>query len=166
MERLSSWIAANVPASKGARISVVHNDFKYDNLVLDDAMTIVGVLDWELSTIGDPMTDLGTSLAYWIEAGDGDDVRALPLGLTWLAGNLTRTEIVKRYEEKSGRAVDDLLFHVALASFKVSVICQQIYFRFAKGFTQDPRFASLGFAVAVIAAKACRMLDAGSIDAR
>ena len=165
MERLSAWLAQSVPATPG-RVSMVHNDFKYDNLVLDETnlARIVGVLDWELSTVGDPMTDLGTSLAYWIEAGDGDDVKMLPLGLTFLPGNLTRTEIVARYEERTGRAVTDLLFHVALASFKVAVIAQQIYYRYAKGFTTDPRFASLGFAVAVIAAKAARMLDAGRID--
>ncbi|HEY4223453.1 MAG TPA: phosphotransferase family protein [Myxococcota bacterium] len=165
MERLSLWLNDHVPSTVG-RVTMVHNDFKYDNLVVDesDASRIVGVLDWELSTVGDPMTDLGTSLAYWIEGSDGDDVRMLPLGLTYLPGNLTRAELVARYEDKIGRSVDDLLFHVILASFKVAVIAQQIYYRFAKGFTQDPRFATLGFAVAVIAAKATRMLDAGRID--
>ncbi len=165
MERLSSWLGDNVPATKG-RVTVVHNDFKYDNCVFaeDDVTRIVGVLDWELATVGDPMTDLATSLAYWIEEGDDPAVRMLPLGLTYLPGNLTRKEVVARYEEKTGRAAEDLLFHVMLAHFKVAVIAQQIYFRFAKGFTADQRFATLGFAVAVIAAKACRMLDAGRID--
>lgn len=163
MERLAAWLRAHVPTTVG-RVSVVHNDFKYDNVVLDESMGIVGVLDWELSTVGDPMTDLATSLAYWTEPGDDPSFRAMPVGPTWLEGNLTRTQIVARYEEKTGRPVEDLLFHVLLASFKIAVIAQQIYFRYAKGFTQDPRFAALGFAVAVVAAKACRVLDAGRID--
>jgi aminoglycoside phosphotransferase (APT) family kinase protein len=169
MERLAAWLEENVPAEESpAPATMIHNDFKYDNLVLDprDATIITGVLDWELATVGDPMTDLATSLAYWIEAEDDEALRMMPLGPTHLPGNLTRMEIVQRYEEKSGKEVRHLLFHVALASFKIAVIAQQIYFRYAKGFTSDPRFASLGFAVALIGARACRMLDAGTIEAR
>ncbi len=168
--RIVAWLRANVPAHLAGngvgRVAVVHNDFKYDNVVLDaaDLSRVVGVLDWELSTVGEPMTDLGTVLAYWIEATDDEALRALPLCLTYLPGNLSRMEIVKRYEEKTGRAVDDLLFHVVLASFRVAVITQQIYFRFAKGFTQDPRLAMMGLACAVVAARTVRVLDAGRID--
>jgi aminoglycoside phosphotransferase (APT) family kinase protein len=169
--RIVAWLRSNVPAHlRGAtgvgRVAMVHNDFKYDNVVLDaaDLSQIVGVLDWELSTVGDPMTDLGTVLAYWIEATDDEALRALPLCLTYLPGNLTRMEIVRRYEEKTGRPVDDLLFHVVLASFRVAVITQQIYFRFAKGFTQDPRLAMMGLACAVVAARTVRVIDAGRID--
>lgn len=166
LERLVTWIRGNVPQARKLRPAMVHNDFKYDNVVVaaDDPSRIVGVLDWELATVGEPMTDLGTMLSYWVEATDDEAFRQLPLCLTYLPGNLTRLEIVRRYEERAQRDVEDLLFHVVLASFRVAVICQQIYFRYAKGFTQDPRFALMGLAVAVIGAKACRMLDAGRID--
>lgn len=169
--RTAEWLRANLPAHlRGAtgvgRVAMVHNDFKYDNVVLenDDLSRIVAVLDWELATVGEPLTDLGTMLAYWVEATDDEAFQQLPLCLTFLPGNLTRMEIVRRYEERTGRAVDDLVFHVVLASFRIAVIAQQIYFRFAKGFTQDPRLAMMGLASAVIAAKTTRILDAGRID--
>lgn len=168
--RVAAWLKGNIPAhlrgSGVGRVAMVHNDFKYDNVVLDaaDLSKIVGVLDWELSTVGEPMTDLGTVLAYWVEATDDEALRALPLCLTYLPGNLTRLEIVRRYEEKTGRAVEDLVFHVVLASFRVAVITQQIYFRFAKGFTTDPRLGMMGLATAVIGARTARVLDAGRID--
>jgi aminoglycoside phosphotransferase (APT) family kinase protein len=162
MDRLSKWLSEHVPPS--ARVAVTHNDYKYDNVVFDDAGHLCGVLDWELAAIGDPLTDLGTVLAYWIEATDDAALMMLPLGPTTVPGNLTRSQIVARYEEKTGHAVEHLLFHVVLASFRIAVIAQQIYFRYARGFTQDERFASMGFAVALVAARACRFLDAGRID--
>lgn len=165
LERVSSWLASHVP-SRTARPAIVHNDFKYDNLVLDpaDPTRIRAVLDWELCTVGEPRMDLGTSLAYWVQADDGDDVRALSLGLTHLPGNATRLELVRRYEERTGVAVDDLVFHYVFALFKVATIAQQIYFRYAKGFTSDERFALMGLGAAVLGAKAARVLDADRID--
>lgn len=166
LERIALWLKANVPQGRVLRPTLVHNDFKYDNVVLDEAdlTKLVGVLDWELATVGEAMTDLGTVLSYWIEASDDEALRALPLCLTYLPGNLTRTEVVARYQERMQRQVEDLIFHVTLGSFRLAVIAQQIYFRYAKGFTQDAKYAVMGLAVAVVAAKACRVLDAGRID--
>ncbi|MDP2343845.1 MAG: phosphotransferase family protein [Deltaproteobacteria bacterium] len=165
LERTSIWLKDNVPSTSSGPPTLVHNDFKLDNLVLadDDVTRIVAVLDWELCTIGEPLTDLGTSLAYWVEDGDGDDVKALPMGLTWLPGCLTRAQIVSRWEERSGREAEHLLFYYVLATFKVATIAQQIYSRYVKGFTKDERFALLGFATAVIGARAAKALDAGKI---
>ena len=165
LERVSAWLRDNVPSTSSGPPTLVHNDYKLDNLVLanDDVTRIVAVLDWELSTIGEPLTDLGTTLAYWVEAGDGDDVKALPMGLTWLPGCLTRAEIVARWEERSGRQAQHLLFYYVLAMFKVATIAQQIYSRYVKGFTKDERFALLGVATAVIGAKAASALDAGKV---
>ncbi len=166
LDNAAAWLKANTPLTTSGPPSIVHNDFKLDNLVLDahDPTTIVGVLDWELSTLGEPLTDLGTSLAYWVESGDGDDVKALPMGLTWLDGALTRRQIVDRWQHKTGREAQHLLFYYILASFKVATIAQQIYARYVKGFTKDERFALLGFATAVIGGRIARALDAGSID--
>ncbi len=165
LERVSLWLKDNVPATSSGPPTLVHNDFKLDNLMLhnDDLTRIVAVLDWELSTVGEPLTDLGTTLAYWIEEGDGDDIKALPMGLTWLPGCLSRRAIVSRWEEQSGRRAEHLLFYYVLAMFKVATIAQQIYARYVKGFTKDERFALLGFATAVIGAKAVSSLDAGAV---
>ena len=165
LERVSLWLKEHVPSSSSGPPTLVHNDFKLDNLVLDgaDPTRIIAVLDWELATIGEPLTDLGTALAYWIEAADGDDVKALPMGLTWLPGCLTRQQLVARWQERSGREAQDLLFYYVLAMFKVATIAQQIYSRYVKGFTKDERFALLGFATAVIGAKAARSLDDGVV---
>jgi aminoglycoside phosphotransferase (APT) family kinase protein len=166
MDRLAPWLKANVPTTT-RRPAFVHNDYKYDNLVLDpdDAGVVRAVLDWELSTVGDPIMDLGTTLAYWVDATDADEVQQLPFGPTAAPGNLTRAEVVRRYAEKSGRAVDDVLFAYVASTFKVAVIAQQIYFRWAKGFAKDDRFALMIVGVKVLAARAARALDAGRIDA-
>jgi len=159
MERLASWLAANLPPDRPG--AIIHNDFKYDNVVLDpaDLTRVRAVLDWEMSTLGDPVSDLGMTLAYWFEPGEVEMVGPAAFGPTALPGNLTREEIVQRYAARSGRAVDDVVFHYVLGLFKVAVIAQQIYFRYRQGLTQDERFAGLGFAVALLAQVAVRAVD-------
>ena len=146
--------------------TVIHNDYKYDNVVLDpEALTTVrAVLDWEMATIGDPLMDLGMTLAYWFEPGEAEMVGPAAFGPTALPGNLTREEIVQRYADRSGRPVDDVVFHYVLGLFKVAVIAQQIYFRYRQGLTQDERFAGLGFAVALLAQVAVRAVDRNRIS--
>ncbi len=141
MERTALWLAENRPKESGA--ALIHNDFKYDNLVLDpeNLPNILGVLDWEMATLGDPLMDLGTSLAYWSEAEDPEFLRMF--GLTHLPGNLNRDQLIRHYERKSGRRVTDPEFYYAFGLFKLGVIGQQIYARFKKGFTRDPRFGAL-----------------------
>jgi aminoglycoside phosphotransferase (APT) family kinase protein len=166
LEQIAVWLHDNIPGHSSGPPTVVHNDFKLDNVVLDeDEPTVVrGVLDWELCTIGEPLTDLGTTLAYWVHGDDGDDVKALPFGLTHLPGTLRRDEVVARWEAQTGRRADAVLFYFVLASFKVATIAQQLHDRWAQGHTKDPRFATLGFAAAVIGARAMRVLQAGHID--
>lgn len=153
-ERVVAWLRANLPPEQPA--TLIHNDFKYDNLVLDpDNLSVVrAVLDWEMATIGDPLADLGTSLAYWIEADELPELRAIALGVTALPGNLTRAELVERYAAITDRDVSHIRFYRALGLFKVAVIAQQIYFRYRKGFTADPRFAVLGNAVRALLGEA------------
>jgi aminoglycoside phosphotransferase (APT) family kinase protein len=155
VEQLAAWLSANQPSESGA--CLVHNDFKYDNLVLDPAnpSRIVAVLDWEMSTVGDPLLDVGTTLAYWIEAGDHPAFKALGLGVTALPGNLTRAQLWERYLAKSGRAPRPMAWYHAFGLFKVAVIAQQILARYRRGLTTDERFARLGDAVRLIAAKGC-----------
>ena len=158
MDAVARWLAEHVPSAQGA--SLLHNDYKHDNLVLDPARPdrIVAVLDWEMSTLGDPLMDLGTTLAYWVEEGDRDELKAVAFGPTRLPGSYTRRQLVDRYAERSGRAVHDLDFYYCFGLFKIAVVVQQIYYRFRQGLTRDPRFAGLGGAVNVLARQAALYL--------
>ncbi|MFN0098660.1 MAG: phosphotransferase family protein [Gemmatimonadaceae bacterium] len=151
MESLAAWLSGRQPSESGA--CLVHNDYKYDNLVLDPAKPgrIIAVLDWEMATLGDPLLDVGTSLGYWVEAGDHPAFRALGLGMTALPGNFTRSELWARYLEKSGRSMRSVSWYHAFGLFKIAVIAQQIYARYKKGLTTDERFARLGDAVRLLA---------------
>lgn len=166
MDALVAWIAANSPPPAVA--TLVHNDYKYDNLVVDpgDLSHIVGILDWEMAALGDPFFDVGTSLGYWVEAGDHPAFRSLGLGATALPGNFTRREVWERYAEKSGRGDRDPLFYYVFGLFKIAVIAQQIYFRFQKGLTTDARFGRLGDAVKLLALTAGSAIDRQSIAPR
>jgi len=154
MDAVAGWLAAHVPPAQAA--SLLHNDYKHDNLVLDPARPdrIVAVLDWEMSTLGDPLMDFGTTLAYWVEEGDRDELKAVAFGPTRLPGSDTRRRLVERYTESSGRAVHDMDFYYCFGLFKIAVVVQQIYYRFRQGLTRDARFAGLGHAVGVLARQA------------
>jgi aminoglycoside phosphotransferase (APT) family kinase protein len=143
VERIVSWMKEHIPSTSGA--ALVHNDYKYDNLVLDpsDITKIIGVLDWEMCTIGDPLSDLGTALAYWIDAGDREPLQKIRWGPTTHPGSMTRAQLIERYAEKTGRNVSHMDFYVAFARFKVAVIVQQIYYRYHQGLTKDERFAAM-----------------------
>ncbi len=163
LEETSRLLAAAVPADTlGA---LVHNDFKYDNLVLDpqDLTRIVAVLDWEMATVGDPRLDLGTSLAYWVEAGDPPEWRASAFGPTWAPGSPSRREIAGLWSEATGIALPDLAFVVAFGLLKLAVIGQQIFYRYVQGSTHDPRFAELDRLVALCAHRALAALETGEV---
>lgn len=163
VERVAAWLEASRPAESGA--AFLHGDYKYDNLVLDpaDPTQIHGILDWEMSTVGDPLMDLGTTLGYWLDPGDPPEHRQLPFGPTLLEGNLTRAELVERYAARTGRDCSNVVFHYVFGLFKIAVIAQQIYKRFHEGKTGDPRFAAMLQGVRVLAATAERAIDKGRI---
>ncbi|MFQ3582494.1 MAG: phosphotransferase family protein [Chloracidobacterium sp.] len=162
IEKVIAWVTARIPEDSAA--TLIHNDYKYDNVILDptDITQIRAVLDWEMATVGDPLTDVATALAYWVERDDPPEVHAMSFGLTALPGNLTRTELMARYAEVSRRNLRDMQWHQAFAYFKVAVIVQQIYFRYAKGFTRDERFARMGDMARLFAELAQRVLDGGA----
>src|SRR6201987_3785822 len=163
VEKISSWMQQHMPSTSA--VSLVHNDYKYDNVVLDptDITKIVGVLDWEMCTIGDPLTDLGTALAYWVDATDPEELKRIRWGPTTLPGTLTRTQLVERYALSTGRDVSNMVFYRVLALFKVAVIIQQIYFRYHHGLPKDARFASLPEVVTVVLRAALRSVADGSL---
>jgi aminoglycoside phosphotransferase (APT) family kinase protein len=145
--------------------TLIHNDFKFDNLVLNpgDLTRIVAVLDWEMATIGDPLMDLGTTLAYWTEAGDPAPLHQFIVGPTTQPGALSRRELVERYGQTTGRDTSNMLFCYICGLFKVAVIAQQIYARYVRGLTRDPRFAGFNQVVAALGLGAVRAIDTGRI---
>ena len=146
--------------------ALIHNDFKYDNFVLDPAnlTRIIAVLDWEMATLGDPLLDLGTSLGYWVDASDPPELRALGLGITALPGNLSRMELWARYHERAALPLRDPVFYYVFGLFQLAVIAQQIYARYRAGLTTDDRFAALGHAVQALAGLGRRAVALGRID--
>jgi aminoglycoside phosphotransferase (APT) family kinase protein len=164
LDEAAAWLVGRVPAV--SRPALVHNDFKYDNLVLDggDPTRIVAVLDWEMATLGDPLLDLGTTLGYWIDPDDPPEVRALPFGATLIPGNLPRAEVAARWAERAGRPDADVLFAYVFGLFKIAVIAQQIYRRFAEGATTDPRFAAMLEGVRILGRQSARALERGRMD--
>jgi aminoglycoside phosphotransferase (APT) family kinase protein len=167
MEQASKWLLENMPkvADERARATIVHNDFKYDNLVLDpaDPTKIIGVLDWEMATIGDPMTDVATTLAYWVEAGDPEPLKAFAFGPTHLPGSPTRRELLDRYASKSGRDASNVAYYYAFALFKNAVVAQQIYTRFKLGLTKDERFGMFILGVRLLGDAAVGVIETGRI---
>jgi aminoglycoside phosphotransferase (APT) family kinase protein len=163
MERVARWLAANLPKESGA--ALLHNDYKFDNLMLDrgDLTNIVAVLDWEMATLGDPAMDVGTTLGYWVEAGDPEPLQLAAMGPTYLPGSMTRRELVERYAEKARFDVSKMLFYYCFGLFKIAVIIQQIYARYVRGNTHDARFARLNDLVAVLSQQADRSLDRGKL---
>jgi aminoglycoside phosphotransferase (APT) family kinase protein len=143
IQLISDWLVRRMPVRH--ETTLIHNDYKYDNVVLDpdDLTRIVGVLDWEMCTLGDPLTDIGTALAYWADPNDPEDFREIRSAPTILPGTLTRAQLVERYAAVTGRHTGDIVFYLAFARFKVAVIVQQIYYRYAQGLTHDERFACL-----------------------
>jgi len=134
MEDVARWLEARIPADP-QRPSLVHGDYKLDNVMLDDANNVVAVLDWEMSAIGDPLVDLGIFLCYTV----------------YVDRALDRNAVLDRYASRSDRSLDDIGVYEVFAIFKLAVVVQQIYARYAKGQTDDPRFAGMGEKVAALA---------------
>jgi aminoglycoside phosphotransferase (APT) family kinase protein len=157
MERVAEWMRAKRPSGlEAAEPTLIHNDYKYDNLVLnpDDLTDVRAVLDWEMATVGNPLMDLGTTLAYWIEPDDPEILKHLDLGPTLLAGNLTREEIVEQYTAKTGRDPAHVAYCQVFGMYKVAVIGQQLYYRYEQGHTEDPRLGQLIHAVKALGSAA------------
>jgi aminoglycoside phosphotransferase (APT) family kinase protein len=148
VEVLKEWMVKNIPKSQAP--TVIHYDYKLNNAMFSDDLTrMVGLFDWEMTTVGDPLADLGAAMSYWIQSDD-DEMLKRGLGkppVTVQEGFYTRDEFVEEYAKKSGRDVSTMNFYLTFAYFKLAVICQQIYYRYIKGQTNDQRFAKFNFTV-------------------
>ncbi|MBC7885213.1 MAG: phosphotransferase family protein [Saprospiraceae bacterium] len=141
-EKMAAWLREHIPPASGT--SLIHNDFKYDNLILDIGNSnVTTILDWEMSTIGDPLMDLGSSLGYWVNVDDPDWLLAIKLSPTTIPGNPSREGLLQEYAVKSGIDPGNGVFYYVYGLFKLAVIAQQIYARYVSGHTTDARFAGL-----------------------
>jgi len=164
VEKTIDWLSKNIPESSEA--SLIHNDFKFDNLMfeIEGKATVNAVLDWEMATVGDPLMDLGTSLGYWIHETDPEMIQKLNLNITYLKGTPSREELVHMYGEHSGRSVQNILFYFVFGLFKIAGIIQQIYYRYQKGHTKDPRFKELDKGVKLLGTMAYQAIQKRKID--
>ncbi|WP_083869569.1 phosphotransferase family protein [Nocardia niigatensis] len=162
-ESVMSWLAANQPPDRGAVL--IHNDFRFDNIVLDhsDPTRPIGLLDWEMATIGDPLMDLGSALAYWVQQDDGPAFKFFRRQPTHTPGMLTRREVVEYYSRRTGIGLTDRewAFYEVFGLFRLAVICQQIYFRYHHKQTTNPAFRFFGLAVILLEHR-CRRIIRGS----
>jgi aminoglycoside phosphotransferase (APT) family kinase protein len=167
MDEVVKWLINHIPADTGSGATIVHNDFKLDNIMLDneDPTRVIAVLDWEMCTVGDPLIDVGLLLSYWTMKGADSDadqnssLRAITNGPGWL----TREEIIKRYEAATGRDLSRIVFYETFARFKVAVVIQQIYFRYVKGQTGDERFQSFDQLVSELTLEALELAQRSGI---
>ncbi len=161
-ERVMEWLKAEMPADGPP--CLIHGDFRLDNVVLDsqDPLEVVGVLDWEMATIGDGLMDLGNSLAYWIEKSDPWLLRVMRLQPTNLPGMMTRAEVVAYYADKRGLEIESFDFYRIYGVFRLVVIMQQIYYRFFHRQTRNRRFAKFRFLIRFLDGYLNRLIDASS----
>lgn len=159
-ERVMRWLEANQPPD-GATC-VIHNDFRLDNLVLDPQrpLAVRAVLDWELATRGDPLMDLGSSLAYWVHADDGRLMQRFRRQPSHLPGMLTRGEIVARYCAATGRSADAWPFYEVFGLFRLAGIAQQIYYRYHHRQTRNPAFRAFWVAAHLLERRCRRIIRA------
>ncbi|CBL45789.1 Predicted aminoglycoside phosphotransferase [gamma proteobacterium HdN1] len=162
-EWVMDWLHKNMPAQSAT--VVVHNDYRFDNLVFDpkNPTQIIGVLDWEMATLGDPLMDLGNSLCYWIQADDPAWIHMMRQQPTHLPGMMSRDEVVAYYCEKMGFENLDFLFYRLYGLFRIAVILQQIYYRFYHKQTQDPRFAPFYKIVNALNGYCCDLINTSSL---
>lgn len=157
VDEMITWLSKRVPCPQ--RASLLHNDFKLDNMIVDadDPSRAVAVLDWDMCTRGDPLMDLGYMLNYWSQADDDPRWQRASFMPTWYPGFPTRTEAIARYAQKTGFTVEDIRWYHVFGVFKLAGVLQQIYIRYLRGQTTDARFATLGERVATLAEKGCAL---------
>jgi aminoglycoside phosphotransferase (APT) family kinase protein len=180
MDQVVQWLVDRIPPESDVSetgAAIVHNDFKLDNLMLDehDPARVVAVLDWEMCTVGDPLVDVGLLLTYWTmnQGGKGTksggkgtgasdpnrSLRAVTHGTGWL----TRAEIIDRYQTATGRDLSRIAFYETFARFKVAVVIQQIYFRYVQGQTRDERFRNFDELVRELAQEALELAQQSNV---
>ncbi|MFV2072145.1 MAG: phosphotransferase family protein [Thermoanaerobaculales bacterium] len=162
-ERVMEWLHLKMPPE--TRACLIHGDFRFDNVVLDprDPLRVIGVLDWEMATIGDPLMDLGKSLAYWIQKNDPLLLRMMRLQPTNLRGMLTRDEVVRYYADRTGIEIGNFDFYRIYGIFRLVVIMQQIYYRYFNRQTRNKRFGRFIYLIKYLDGHLNRLIDRSSL---
>ena len=162
-DEIIKWLQDNMPEESG-KASVIHNDYKLDNVIFDvgNPLRLIGVLDWEMSTVGDPLMDLGCTLGYWVQLDDPEFFRNARTMPSEIKGAPNRAEIIERFKDRTGLSVDHFPFYFCFGLFRLCVIGQQIYYRYYHGHTKDDRFASFLNKASVLQ-QMCMMIIAGKI---
>lgn len=163
-EPLARWLSSRIPESPPP--TIIHNDFKLNNMILDpgDLTRVRAVLDWEMATVGDPLFDLGVSLSYWAQHDDPPELQAvLPTVTSTSPHFMTRAQFIERYAQRSGRDLSGMRWYVIFGYFKLAVILQQIYYRWYRGQTRDPRFADFDERVKNVLRHAHRLVREGGV---
>jgi aminoglycoside phosphotransferase (APT) family kinase protein len=157
-EHVMRWLAEHMPPDSGS--CVIHNDFRLDNLLLDreDPRRVVGILDWEMATIGDPLMDFGNTLAYWIQADDDRTMQRFRRQPSNLPGMLTREEMIGRYCERAQIERPAMTFYEVYGLFRLAVIVQQIYQRYHRKETTNPAFRRFWLMVHFLNRRCRRMI--------
>jgi len=150
-EKVMQWLYDQMPEDSGTP-ALIHNDFKLDNVVLnpENQTEIIGILDWEMATLGDPIMDLGSGLAYWVDSSDPDQLKMMHQHPTMTPGAMTRQELIDYYSKKTGRSIQSFRFYYCFGLFRLAVIAQQIYYRFYHGQTKNPRFGWFAYGVKIL----------------
>ncbi len=164
-EDVMQWLDVHQPPDVAHVL--IHGDWRFDNLVMSPEAEIAGILDWEMSTVGDPCMDLGAALAYWVQADDSPEFRSLRMQPTDAPGMLTRSEVVERYSQSMSVEVRDSLsanwlFYEVFGLFRLAVIVQQIWARYQAGTTTNPQFAGFGAATNMLIGRAQSLLAQNS----
>ena len=162
-ENIMAWLNDKQP--EDVKTCLIHNDFRFDNVALnpDNPLEVIGVLDWEMCTLGDPLMDLGNSLAYWVEANDEQQFQIFRRQPTNAPGMLTRQEVVDWYCEKAGLTLKSFDFYEVYGLFRLAVIMQQIYYRYYHGQTQDKRFAMFNMAIAYMEQRCTKLIEQSNL---
>lgn len=152
------WLNKHTP--KDSKTCIIHNDWRFDNVILaaDNPTEVIGVLDWEMATLGDPLMDLGSALAYWIEADDNIIMQQSRRQPTHLKGMMTRDEVVDYYLEKTGLEIANWTFYEVFGLFRLAGIVQQIYYRYYNKQTKNPAFKNFWLIVHVLNAKCLKLI--------
>lgn len=163
MDEVCHWLREHLPESQ--RVSLIHNDYKLDNAMLasDDPGRVVAIFDWDMCTLGDPLSDLGALLTYWTQADDPAEFRAMAM-MPIDPRFPSREQLVERYAKRSGLDVSDIAFYHVLGLFRLAVILQQIYIRYHRGQTRDRRFAGYGELACLAARRALATTDRSTHD--
>lgn len=155
---VQKWLLANIPNDSST--CLIHNDWRFDNIILNpqNPSEIIGVLDWEMATIGDPLMDLGSALAYWVEETDNMIFKSTRRQPTHLKGMLSRKEVVQYYLNKTGLKTENWTFYEVFGVFRLAVIAQQIYYRYYHKQTNNPAFKDFWIVIHALHVRALKLI--------